>query len=159
MPEATSTYDYAVIRVVPRVDREEFVNAGVILFCLMRGFLSARVQVSDDRLRALAPHIDTALVRRHLEAIPRICAGEPGAGPVAQLSLRERFHWLVAPRSTIIHVRPGDANFRLSRSAAAAIADAGYSEHFVEELEHDFVVVVGPLEVGVVGCVRDDRQP
>jgi hypothetical protein len=101
-----SSFDYAVIRVVPRVEREEFVNAGVILFCLERDFLAARVEVAEPRLRALWPEIDLDLVRQHLEAIPKICAGSPDAGPIARLSLRERFHWLVAPRSTMIQVSP-----------------------------------------------------
>lgn len=100
------SFDYAVIRVVPRVDREEFVNAGVILFCLQKDFLAARVEVDEARLRALWPEVDVDAVRQHLEAIPRICAGDPDAGPIARLSLRERFHWLVAPRSTMIQVSP-----------------------------------------------------
>jgi hypothetical protein len=103
---APSSFDYAVIRVVPRVEREELVNAGVILFCLEKDFLAARVEVNEPRLRALWPEVDLDLVRRHLEAIPRICAGDPDAGPIGRLSLRERFHWLVAPRSTIIQVSP-----------------------------------------------------
>jgi Protein of unknown function (DUF3037) len=100
------SFDYAIIRVVPRVERGEQVNAGVILFCLERDFLAARVEVDEARLRALWPGIDLDLVRQHLEAIPRICAGTPDAGPIGRLSLRERFHWLVAPRSTIIQVSP-----------------------------------------------------
>ena len=103
---ALSSFDYAVIRVVPRVEREEFVNAGVLLFCLERDFLQARVEVNEPRLRALWPETDVELVRQHLEAIPKICAGSPDGGPIARLSLRERFHWLVAPRSTIIQVSP-----------------------------------------------------
>lgn len=103
---ALSSFDYAVIRVVPRVEREEFVNAGVLLFCLERDFLQARVEVDEPRLRALWPEIDVDLVRQHLEAIPKICAGSPDGGPIARLSLRERFHWLVSPRSTIIQVSP-----------------------------------------------------
>ncbi len=103
---ALSSFDYAVIRVVPRVEREELVNAGVILFCLERDFLQARVEVDEPRLRALWPETDVELVRQHLEAIPKICAGSPEGGPIARLSLRERFHWLVAPRSTIIQVSP-----------------------------------------------------
>jgi hypothetical protein len=103
---AHSSFDYAVIRVVPRVERGEMVNAGVILFCLERDFLQARVEVNEPRLRALWPEIDLELVRQHLEAIPKICAGSPEAGPIARLSLRERFHWLVAPRSTMIQVSP-----------------------------------------------------
>jgi hypothetical protein len=92
--------------VVPRVEREEFVNAGVILFCLERDFLAARVEVDEPRLRALWPEVDLELVGQHLTAIPKICAGSPDAGPIARLSLRERFHWLVAPRSTMIQVSP-----------------------------------------------------
>ena len=103
---AQSSFDYAVIRVVPRVEREEFVNAGVIVFCLERNFLAAKVHVDDERLKALWPEIDVDLVQQHLEAFPRISAGDPSAGPIARLSLRERFHWLVSPRSTIIQVSP-----------------------------------------------------
>lgn len=103
---ALSSFDYAVLRVVPRVEREEFVNAGVLLFCLERDFLQARVEVNEPRLCALWPETDVELVRQHLEAIPKICAGSPDGGPIARLSLRERFHWLVAPRSTIIQVSP-----------------------------------------------------
>jgi hypothetical protein len=101
-----SSFDYAVVRVVPRVERGEFINAGVIVFCLERRFLAAKVVVDEARLQALWPGLDVDLVRRHLEAIPRIAAGEDGAGPIARLSLRERFHWLVSPRSTMIQVSP-----------------------------------------------------
>ncbi len=100
------SFDYAVIRVVPRVDREEFLNAGVILFCLQKDFLAARVEVDEARLRTLWPEVDVDLIRQHLEAIPRICAGDADAGPIARLSIRERFHWLVSPRSTMIQVSP-----------------------------------------------------
>ncbi len=103
---APSSFDYAILRVVPRVERGEMVNAGVILFCLERDFLQARVEVNEPRLLALWPAIDLELVRQHLEAIPKVCAGSPEAGPIARLSLRERFHWLVAPRSTMIQVSP-----------------------------------------------------
>ncbi|HEY9421382.1 MAG TPA: DUF3037 domain-containing protein [Thermoanaerobaculia bacterium] len=103
---ALSSFDYAIVRVVPRVEREELINAGVLLFCLERDFLQARVEVNEPRIRALWPGTDVELVRAHLEAIPRICAGSPDGGPIARLSLRERFHWLVAPRSTIIQVSP-----------------------------------------------------
>lgn len=99
-----SSFDYAVVRVVPRVERGEFINAGVIVFCLERKFLEARVLVDEARLKALWPEVDVELVRRHLEAIPKIAAGDMAAGPIARLSLRERFHWLVSPRSTIIQV-------------------------------------------------------
>jgi hypothetical protein len=100
------SFDYAVVRVVPRVEREEFVNAGVILFCKEQRFLRARVQVDEARLRALWPDIDMDTVRRHVEAIPAICDGIESAGPIARMELRERFHWLVAPRSTVVQVSP-----------------------------------------------------
>ena len=101
-----SSFDYAVVRVVPRVERGEFINAGVVVFCLERRLLEARVVVDEARLKALWPEIDLELVRRHLEAIPKIAAGDASAGPIAKLSQRERFHWLVSPRSTIIQVSP-----------------------------------------------------
>ncbi len=102
----SSSFDYAVVRVVPRVERGEFINAGIIVFCLEHRFLEARVVVDGQRLAALWPALDLDLVRRHLEAIPRVAAGDPAAGPIARLSQRERFHWLVSPRSTIIQVSP-----------------------------------------------------
>jgi hypothetical protein len=88
------------------VERGEFINAGVIVFCLERRYLEARVVVDEPRLKALWPELDVETVRRHLEAIPKIAAGDRSAGPIAQLSQRERFHWLVSPRSTIIQVSP-----------------------------------------------------
>jgi hypothetical protein len=103
---ALSSFDYAIVRVVPRVERGESLNAGVILFCLERDFLRARIEVDEPRLRALWPETDLDLIRQHLETIPRICAGAPEGGPIARLSLRERFRWLVAPRSTMIQVSP-----------------------------------------------------
>ena len=102
MPDACS-YDFAVIRVVPDVTREEFVNAGVILFCRTRRYLAARIDLDEARLAALAPHFDSELVRRHLALIPAICAGE---GPVGQMGKAEAFHWLVAPHSTAIQCSP-----------------------------------------------------
>jgi len=103
---AQSSFDYAILRVVPRVEREEFVNAGVILFCLERDYLAARVALDEERVRALFPAADLAAIREHLQAVPRICAGGEGSGPIGELSRRERFHWLVAPRSTVIQVSP-----------------------------------------------------
>jgi hypothetical protein len=105
VPEPSS-FDYAIIRVVPRPEREEFINAGVILFCLQRQFLAARVHIDEPRLKALWPEIDMELLRPHLEAFPKICAGDVSAGPIAKLCRRERFHWLVAPRSTLIQISP-----------------------------------------------------
>ena len=101
MPDP-STYDYAVIRVVPRVEREEFVNVGVIVSCPSRGFLDAAIEMDEARVRALDATLDMETVRAHLAAIQRICAGGEGAGAIGKLSQRERFRWLVAPRSTVI---------------------------------------------------------
>jgi hypothetical protein len=103
---ARPSFDYAVIRVVPRVEREEFVNAGVILFCLERRFLAAKVALDPLRVRALAPDADLATIAEHLDAIPRIASGGERSGPIGRLSPRERFHWLVAPRSTVIQPSP-----------------------------------------------------
>ena len=103
---AADTYDYAVIRVVPRIEREEFVNAGVILSCQKLGFLGARIALDEARLLALAPGVDLELVRRHLAAIPAICAGHADAGPIGALPPRARFHWLTARRSSIIQTSP-----------------------------------------------------
>lgn len=94
------TYDYAIIRVVPKVEREEFINAGVIVSCPARKFLAARIELDEQRLRALDPAVDVEAIRAHLAAIPVICAGGAQAGPLGRLSQRERFHWLAAPRST-----------------------------------------------------------
>jgi hypothetical protein len=103
---ARSSFDYAIVRVVPRVERGEFINVGVILYCLTSRFLSAQVALDEKRLRALAPEVDVALVRDHLESIPRVCAGGRGSGPIGQLPQKERWHWLVAPRSTILQTSP-----------------------------------------------------
>jgi hypothetical protein len=99
---AQRSYDYAVIRVVPRVERQEFVNAGVIVWCQDQDFLEARIELDEARVRMLDGGVDIDAVRRHLDSISRICAGGSEAGPIGKLSRRERFDWLVAPRSTII---------------------------------------------------------
>jgi hypothetical protein len=99
---APYAYEYAVIRVVPRAEREEFVNVGVILFCDACNFLSARVELDEGRLLALGPEIDMAIVKDHLDGVSRVCLGGASTGPIGLLSLRERFRWLVAPRSTIL---------------------------------------------------------
>ena len=101
-----SAFQYAIVHVVPRVERGECVNAGVVLFCRPRRFLAARIELDEARLRALAPDVDVAAVRGHLDAIERIAAGDPAAGPIAALPASERFHWLVAPSSTIIQPSP-----------------------------------------------------
>jgi Protein of unknown function (DUF3037) len=103
---APASFDYAILRVVPRVERQEFMNAGVLVFCLEKRYLAARIKLDLDRLKALWPDVDADLVNRHLEAVERICTGDPAAGPIALLPLRERFHWLVSPRSTIIQPSP-----------------------------------------------------
>jgi hypothetical protein len=118
---ARSSYDYAILRVVPRVDREEFLNAGVVLFCLERDFLGARVGLDEARVKAAFPDADLGLLREHLAVIPRICEGGPEAGPIGKLTKRERFHWLVAPRSTIVQVSP--VHVGLCEDPAAALAD------------------------------------
>ena len=99
-------YDYATIRVVPKVEREEFINVGVIVYCQAHKFLEARLELDEQRLLAFAPTMDVAFIHAHLAAIPAICIGGTQAGPIGQLSQRERFHWLVAPRSTIIQTSP-----------------------------------------------------
>lgn len=101
---ARCSFDYAIVRVVPNVEREEFINVGVIVFCHDRDFLAARIELDEERLRAFAPDVDVPLIRQHLEAIPRICEGGPLGGPIGQLPLRERWHWLVAPRSNMVQL-------------------------------------------------------
>jgi hypothetical protein len=102
-----AAYEYAVVRVVPRVEREEFVNAGVVLHAPARGFLGCLLVLDEGRLAALAPALDAGeleIIRRHLDAVRAVAAGDPAAGPMAALPVRERFHYLVAPRSTVIQV-------------------------------------------------------
>ena len=99
---AHDSYDYAVIRVVPRVERGEFMNVGVIVSCERNGYLAAAFELDEARLRALDPGIDLPTLRRHLDAIQRICAGGADAGPIGVLPPRARFHWLTARRSAIL---------------------------------------------------------
>lgn len=103
---ARSAYEYALIRAVPRVERGEFVNVGVVLFCRERRFLAARLEVDAARLRALAPDLDIELLREQLGHIPVICAGGRAAGPIGDLPAHERFRWLAAPRSAIVQPSP-----------------------------------------------------
>lgn len=103
---ARSSYDYAVIRVVPRVEREEFVNVGVLVSCAQASMLVAGIELDPSRLLALDPGADIEAVRLHLQAIERICQGGPGSGPIGQLPPRARFHWLTAKRSSIIQISP-----------------------------------------------------
>ena len=125
-------YDYAVIRVVPKVDREEFINAGVIVSCPELSFLEARIKLDETRLLSLDPGVDLDLVRKHLASIPTICRGGDGAGSIGQLPQRQRFHWLVAPRSTVIQTSPvhtgrcGDPSAALEHLVATMV-DAAQS--------------------------------
>jgi len=101
-----SPYDYAIVRVVPKVEREEFINAGAIVSCPASDFLEARIELDEARLLALDPGADLATIRTHLATLPAICAGGPDAGPIGALPKRERFRWLTAPRSTVIQTSP-----------------------------------------------------
>jgi hypothetical protein len=130
---AHCSYDYAVIRVVPRVEREEFVNVGVIVSCPPQDFLEARIELNEQRLRALDPALDMEAVRSHLASIPLICMGGAQAGPIGQLPRRERFHWLVAPRSTIIQTSP---------------VHTGRCTNLPDTLEHLLNVMVRPARGG-----------
>ena len=98
-----SSYDYAYIRVVPRVERDEFVNAGVILFCRTQRFLGAALRLDVDRLRLLYPNLDVDSVQQQLEIVVATCNG---SGPIAALGKADAFHWLVAPHSTVIQTSP-----------------------------------------------------
>jgi len=103
-------FEYAVIRVVPRVEREEFINAGIILFCKKQRFLQAVYTLDRARLQALAPHLDAADVEAHLQALVRIANGAPDSGPIGKLDTPSRFRWLTATRSTVVQtskVHPG----------------------------------------------------
>ncbi len=124
MPEpapepARHPFAYAIVRVVPRVERGESMNAGIVLLCRPRRFLGARVALDEARLRALDPACDPAEVRAHLEVVERIATGDPAAGPIAALTQAERFHWLVSPSSTII--QPSEAHTGLTADPAATL--------------------------------------
>jgi hypothetical protein len=123
-----SQFQYAIVRVVPDVERGECLNAGVILLCRPRRFLAARVALDETKLRAVAPDADPATIVPHLAAIERIAAGDPTAGPMARLGQGERFHWLVAPSSTVIQ---------------ASEVHTGLSEDPAAELDHLFERLVG----------------
>ncbi len=108
MPERLA-FEYAVIRIVPRVERAEFLNAGVVLTCRSMRFLGARVEFDRVRVHCFAPWLDESAldtIETQLLLIPRIAAGEPTAGPIAALEFRERFHWLAAPASTVLQASP-----------------------------------------------------
>jgi Protein of unknown function (DUF3037) len=100
------TYDYSVVRVVPRVERGEFVNAGIVLSCDIEKILRAAIELDREALLAIDANVDLELVMQTLATIPMICAGGEGAGAIGKLSARERFHWLVSPKSTIVQMSP-----------------------------------------------------
>ncbi len=124
--EPRSPYQYAIIRVVPRVERGECLNAGVVLLCRSKSYIGARTELDEGRLAALAPDTDAATVRPHLLAVERVARGDPDGGPIARLSIAERFHWLVSPASTII--QPSDVHTGLTDDPA------GELEHLFETL-------------------------
>lgn len=107
---ARISFEYAIVRVVPRVEREEFINVGVIVHSHDRDYLEARIELDEERLSAFAGYTaNLALVREHLASIPLICQGGEGSGPIGKLPRRERWHWLTAPRSTIIQTSQAHA--------------------------------------------------
>lgn len=128
---APASFDYAILRVVPRVERQEFINAAVVAYCPERRFLGARVHLDLARLQALWPEADIDLVREHLVAVERICSGDQAAGPIAQLPLGERFHWITAPRSTIIQPSP----------VHTGVCDG--TESLLDRLEQQFLAPTG----------------
>ena len=126
-----SPFEYALLRVVPRVERGEFINAGVVLYCQEARFLGARVHLDPERLRALDPHLDPETVLAHLEVACRVCAGGPQAGVVGLMPPVHRFGWLVAPRSTVVQPSP---------------VHTGLAEDPKEAIEHLLRVMVCPPE-------------
>ena len=123
---AEHTYDYAIIRVVPRVDRGEQINVGVILSCEALEFLDARIELDEGLLRAVDPSVDLEAVRANLAVIPAVCKGGPEAGPIGSLPPRGRFRWLVAPRSTII--QPSEVHTGRTSDPAACL------EHLMDRI-------------------------
>ncbi len=128
-----SQFQYALLRVVPRIERGECFNAGVVLFCRPRRFLAARAELDERRLAALAPDADAAVLRDHLAGLVAVAGGEPGAGPVAALDQSDRFHWLVAPASTVLQPSP---------------VHTGLCEEPAEMLDRLFRALVLPVEAG-----------
>ena len=120
-------FQYAIVRAVPRVERGETLNVGVVLFSRRHRFLAARTELDETALRALAPDCDGAQVRLQLETIERIAAGDPAGGPIAALEPSERFHWLTAPASTIVQ---------------ASAVHTGLTADPAAELEHLFATLV-----------------
>ena len=117
MPVVDS-YDYAIIRFVPAVERGEFINVGIILFCRRKGFLANRTYIDKARIQALAPNFPSQTIQQHLDLITQICVGGRNGGPIGQMSQAERFHWLVAPKSTIIQPSPVHCGLCIDAQAA-----------------------------------------
>ncbi len=115
------TYEWAVIRVVPRVERSEFVNVGVVVYCRAQDYLAASITRDLSRARALDPGLDVDAVRHHLDTIAAVCAGLAEAGENGRRSPGDRFRWLVAPRSTVVQTSP--VHTGLSGDAAVELAD------------------------------------
>ena len=124
-------FQYAVVRVVPCIEREEFINVGVILFCRTRDFLAAQIALDERRLASLAAGPPLSTITEHLSALEEVAAGSPAGGPIARLPASERFHWLVAPSSTVIQtsaVHTGlsdDPALELDRLVARLVSDPG----------------------------------
>jgi hypothetical protein len=117
-------FEYAVLRIVPRVERNENVNVGVVVFCRTRGYLDARIELGERQLavlRALAPGLDVESVAAHLDATRRIVAGEADAGPIAEMAAPERFRWVTAPASTMI--QPSEVHGGVTDAPAASLED------------------------------------
>jgi hypothetical protein len=121
-----SPFSYALVRLVPRVDRGEQVNVGVVVFCRPLRYLGARTALDERRVSALWPELDLASVRAHLDALERIAAGDPAGGPIARLDVTQRFHWLVSPSSTIL--QPSEVHTGLCGDPAEQL------EHLYERL-------------------------
>jgi hypothetical protein len=128
VPAPRNAFQYSIVRVVPRVDRGESFNAGVILLCRERDFIGARTALDHRRLAALAPDVDAVTVETHLQAVERIASGHPTGGPIARLTPAERFHWLVSPSSTVIQPSP---------------VHTGQTDDPAAELSHLFEALVG----------------
>ena len=129
-PPSRDSFEYALIRVVPHVERGECLNAGVVLFCRPRRFLEARIELNETRLRALVPDLsadELDAIQNHHALSPRVAAGDPTAGPIARLDPPQRWHWLVSPSSTII--QPGPVH-------------TGLTDDPAESLEHLFETMV-----------------
>src|SRR5688500_7357829 len=135
-----SLFEYALLRVVPRVERGEFINAGVVLYCQDAKFLDARVHLDPERLRALDPNLDSETVQAHLEVARRVCEGGAEAGAVGMLPQSQRFGWLVAPRSTVVQPSP---------------VHTGFADDAEEAIEHLLRVMVDTPESRPSWGVRD----